>query len=221
MASGGPATLSPRDVAQRLLAMAAALRSYQLVNKFTNSDVCARGGFEVNTLAIHWRPLAMRFNGLVLAAAFAAMSGCGGGDRASSDTGAAAQPAPGTTTGSVATTGTAAAPATGTVHEVRMVGDERGYRYEPTNITVKAGDAIKWVMVSGAPHNVAFQNVPADARAQLSANMPNQISDLSSPMFLNPNETYQVSFAGVKPGRYEYICTPHIANNMRGTVTVQ
>ena len=165
----------------------------------------------------------MRFNGLVLVAAVGAVLGaCGGGDRASSDTGAAAQPAPGATTGGGAATATGTpAPATGTVHEVRMVGDERGYRYEPTNITIKTGDAIKWVMVSGAPHNVAFQNVPADVKTQLSANMPNQISDLSSPMMLNPNEFYQVSFAGIKAGKYDYICTPHIANNMRGSVTVQ
>jgi plastocyanin len=163
----------------------------------------------------------MRFNGFVLVAAMAAVSACsGGGDSAATDTSTAATPGTGATTG--AATGTATpAPATGKVHEVRMVGDERGYRYEPADITVKAGDAIKWVTISGPPHNVAFQNVPADAKAQLSANMPNQLSDLSSPMMINAGESYQMSFAGVKPGKYEYICTPHIAMNMRGSVTVQ
>lgn len=162
----------------------------------------------------------MRFNGMVLMAAFAALSACGGGDRAGTDTSAVG--ATGAAATGAGTGGTAApAPATGTVHEIRMLGDERGYRYDPVDITIKRGDAIKWVMISGAPHNVAFQNVPPDARAQLSANMPNQLSDLSSPMLLNPNETYQMSFANVKPGKYNYICTPHIANNMRGSVTVQ
>ena len=66
-----------------------------------------------------------------------------------------------------------------------------------------------------------FQNVAADAKSQLSANMPNQLTDLSSPLLLNANEKYEMSFAGVKPGKYEYICTPHLANNMRGSVTVQ
>lgn len=161
----------------------------------------------------------MRFNGVVLVAAVAALGACGGGDKAGSDTSA--------TTGQTTTaapaggaTGTAA-PVTGKVHEVRMVGDEKGYRYEPADITIKAGDGIKWTMVSGGPHNVAFQNVAADARGQLSANMPNQLSDLSSPMLINPNETYEMSFANVKPGKYEYVCTPHLANNMRATVTVQ
>ena len=73
----------------------------------------------------------------------------------------------------------------------------------------------------GGPHNVAFQNVAAAARSQLSANMPNQISDLSSPMMLNPNEKYEVSFANVPAGKYDYICTPHIATGMKGSVTVQ
>jgi plastocyanin len=166
----------------------------------------------------------MRFNGLVLVATVAFVGACGGGEK-KADTGMAAAPATGATTaaapGAPAATGAAAAPVTGTVHEVKMVGDEKGYRYEPADITIKAGDAIKWTMVSGGPHNVTFQNVPADARGQLSANMPNQISDLSSPMLLNANETYQVSFAGVKPGKYEYVCTPHLAAGMKGSVTVQ
>lgn len=163
----------------------------------------------------------MRFNGAVLVAAVVFVGACGGGDNKAADTSTAAAPATGATTGATAAPVGAAAPATGTVHEVKMVGDERGYRYEPANITIKAGDAIKWTMVSGGPHNVTFQNVAADARSQLSANMPNQISDLSSPMLLNPNETYQVSFAGVKPGKYDYVCTPHLAAGMTGSVTVQ
>lgn len=161
----------------------------------------------------------MRFNGMVLVAAVAALSACGGGEKVDADTNAITGDT--TATAAPATGAGAAAPITGTIHEVKMLGDEKGYRFEPADITVKAGDGIKWTMVSGGPHNVAFENVPADAKAQLSANMPNQLSDLSSPMMINPNESYTVSFAQVKPGKYEYVCTPHLANNMRGTVTVQ
>ena len=162
----------------------------------------------------------MRFNGMMLGTAFVVLAACGGGgDNAGTDTGAAAGTAGGTTAAAT-TTGTPA-PVTGTVHTVQMLGDEKGYRYEPTDLTLKVGDGVKWVMVSGAPHNVQFENVPADAKAQLSANMPNQLTDLSSPLLLNANEEYQMSFAGVKPGKYNYICTPHLANNMRGSITVQ
>jgi plastocyanin len=40
-------------------------------------------------------------------------------------------------------------------------------------------------------------------------------------MLMNPNEAYAVSFGGVKPGKYTFHCTPHLAMNMKGTVTVQ
>jgi len=116
------------------------------------------------------------------------------------------------------------APITGTTHEVKMVGDAQGYRFEPANITVKQGDGIKWIMVSGGPHNVAFDaaTIPADVKPQLDANMgTDKMGELSSNMKMNPNETITVSFANIKPGKYPYHCVPHIAMNMKGVVTVQ
>ena len=159
----------------------------------------------------------MRFTGLALAAAAIAMSACGGGDKAADTSAAAAPAATGGAPAGVAT----AAPVTGTWHEVRMLGDEKGYKYEPTDLTIKAGDGVRWTMVSGPPHNVVFQNVAADAKGQLAANMPNQLTELGGPMMLNANEKYEVSFANVKAGKYDYICQPHLANNMRGSITVQ
>jgi plastocyanin len=104
-----------------------------------------------------------------------------------------------------------------------MLGDEKGYRFEPANITVKQGDAIKFTMVSGGPHNVAFDPaaIPAGGKDQLNANIPNQASELSSQMLMNANENVTISFAGVAPGAYNYHCTPHLAMNMKGVITVQ
>jgi plastocyanin len=165
-------------------------------------------------------------NGLTLLASAAILGACArGGDTPADTAGATAgavatPPAPGQPP---AAGGTGAQPATGQTHTVRMVGDATGYRFEPANITIKRGDAVKWVMVSGAPHNVQFDpnGIPSGAQAQLSANMPNQATALGSPMMMNPNEEYTVSFAGVPAGAYNYTCTPHLAMNMRGTVTVQ
>ena len=88
---------------------------------------------------------------------------------------------------------------------------------------MKAGDGIRWIMVSGAPHNVAFDpaSVPEAAKSQLLANMPNQMSEFSSPMLINANETYTISFANIPAGTYNYFCTPHLAMNMRGVITVE
>ena len=167
----------------------------------------------------------MRFYGLALFASAAVLGACGGGENKGTTTDSAAQA---TSTAPAATTpapggAAAAAPITGTTHEVKMVGDDKGYRFEPANITVKTGDGIKFVMVSGGPHNVAFDpaTVPAAAKTQLTANMPQQISELSSPMMMNPNESYTISFAGVPAGQYPYHCTPHLAMNMKGVITVQ
>ena len=182
----------------------------------------------------------MRFNGIALLASAAILGACGGEKQPAADTsaaGAAATSAATTTptTDSAAATGAAttpaagaagaaaAAPATGTTHEVKMTGDATGYKFEPANITVKQGDAVKFVMVSGGPHNVAFQNVAdAAAKAQLDANMPGQkLGELNGPMIMQPNETYVISFAKVPAGKYDYVCTPHLAMNMKGVVTVQ
>ena len=170
----------------------------------------------------------MRFYGLALLAGAAALGACGGGEKnATTDTAAtAAAPAPtGATTAAApsAAAGTAA-PITGKTVEVKMLQDAQGnYRYDPANFTIKSGDGVKFVMVSGGPHNVTFDpaTVPAAGKAQLTANMPQQVSELSSPMMMNPNESYTISFGNVAPGKYDYHCTPHLAMGMKGTITVQ
>ena len=165
----------------------------------------------------------MRFNGLALVASALVLTACGGGnENTTTDTAAAASAATPAASGTATTPGTAAQ-ITGTTHEVRMVGDEKGYRFEPAELTVKQGDGVKFIMVSGGPHNVAFDpaTVPADSKEQLKANMPNQMAELSSPMFMNPNESYTISFANIKAGQYPYVCTPHLAMGMKGTITVQ
>jgi plastocyanin len=115
------------------------------------------------------------------------------------------------------------APITGKTHEVKMIGDATGYKYVPATLTIKSGDGIKYVMVSGGPHNVNFINVtdPAVA-AQLDANMPGaKMGPLNGPMLMQPNEAYIVSFGKIPPGKYDFQCVPHAALGMKGSVTVQ
>ena len=112
---------------------------------------------------------------------------------------------------------------TPTVHQVRMVMEGNAARFEPANITIRAGDQIRFTTASGGPHNVAFDpaKVPDAAEARLSAGMPNQIAPLSGPFVINAGDSYTVSFAGVPAGRYEISCLPHQAMGMKGVVTVQ
>jgi plastocyanin len=180
----------------------------------------------------------MRFHGIALLTSAAMLGACGGEKQPAADTSAATTSAATATPAASADTSHAAAattpaagaagaataaPATGTTHEVKMIGDATGYKFDPANTTVKQGDAVKFIMVSGGPHNVTFQNVTdAAAKAQLDANMPGQkMGELASPMVMQPNEAYVVSFAKVPAGKYDFICTPHAAMNMKGSITVQ
>lgn len=184
----------------------------------------------------------MRFYGLALVASAFALGACAGGEKkeaadttgamgaapattpAATDTGAAAAPAAG-----APAAGGAAQAATGTTHKVNMVLEGTAYKYVPADITVKPGDAIEFVNVSGGPHNVCFkpEDVPDDVENQLDANMPAtagsmpKMGKLCGPLLSQPNETYTVSFAGIKAGKYPFHCTPHEALGMKGSVTVQ
>jgi plastocyanin len=168
----------------------------------------------------------MRFYGIALAASAVVLGACAGGDKTAGDTtavgvdtSAAAAPAPAAPTPAA---GTMAA-ITGTTHEVKMIGDAQGYRFEPANITVKAGDGIKFTTVNGGPHNVAFDpaTVPTDVQSQLDANISEKMGQLSSALKTNPGESITVSFANIKAGKYPYHCTPHLALGMKGEITVQ
>jgi plastocyanin len=186
----------------------------------------------------------MRFNGVALVASAAMLAACGGGDKSASNSGAADSSTTATTTTSTTTTPAAGAaatgatgatstatplPITGKTYEVKMIGDAKGYRFEPASLTIKVGDGLKFVNVTGGPHNVAFNSEPPESKAQLDANMPAQtgsgpgqkLGELSGPLLVQPNDTYTVSFAGVKPGAYGFNCTPHLALGMKGQVTVQ
>lgn len=174
----------------------------------------------------------MRFYGFAVVVGVISLGACAGGEKKPADTthvaidttaaSTATTTTPGTTTtpsGAVAT-----APITGKTIEVKMVGDATGYRFEPANFTVKQGDGVKFVVVSGPPHNVAFDpaTIPPDVRTQLDANMgTDKMGELSSSLKMNPGESVTVSFGNVKPGQYPYHCTPHLALNMKGVITVQ
>lgn len=169
----------------------------------------------------------MQFKNIALLAGAFALAACGGGENKAADTAAApAAAAPATDSAATAAApaaGGAAAAITGTTHEVQMIGDEKGYRYEPAEITVKAGDGIKFINTKGGPHNIAFDEAtfPAAAKGQMSANMPESGGTLSGKMLVTDGESYTVSFGNIPAGTYEGVCTPHSAMNMKIKITVQ
>lgn len=115
-----------------------------------------------------------------------------------------------------------AAPITGTIVEVKLIGDSKGYRFEPQHLVAKVGDGVKFVVMSGGPHEIAFDldQVPAETKLQLLANMPNG-SNGRSPLLSVPRETWTLSLGALKPGRYPYVSTPRLPQGMKGEIEVQ
>jgi plastocyanin len=204
----------------------------ELVNKFTISE----GKKTTLASALLYgsgRPQKMRFYGLAVAVGVITLGACAGGEKKPADTTHVAVDTNSTTTtttgSSSATTGAtggavAMAPITGTTKTVNMVGDAKGFRFEPANFTIKQGNGVKFVVVSGGPHNVAFDpaTIPPDVKGQLDANMgTDKMGELSSNLKMNAGESVTVSFGNIKPGQYPYHCVPHLALNMKGVITVQ
>jgi len=117
----------------------------------------------------------------------------------------------------------AGGPPAGASHQVKMVQEGKTYRFEPAELTINAGDTVTFTVVTGGPHNVAFEaeQIPADAKEQLAANMPGQISPLAGPLLPKPGNSYTITFANMKPGTYSFFCMPHLALGMKGTITVK
>ena len=77
-----------------------------------------------------------------------------------------------------------AAGTTGTTHDVNMVLEGTSYKYSPAELTIKAGDVVRFHNISGGPHNVDFwaDSIPAGAAAVLNAAMPDRMGELSGPL---------------------------------------
>lgn len=165
----------------------------------------------------------MQFKGVALIASVLVLGACGGGDKKAETQAAAPATTPAAAPAAAATG--SAMPITGKTIEVKMIADAKGYRFEPATITAKVGDGIKFVVDGGiGPHNVAFDStkIPAGAKAQLDANFgTDRMAEMSSGLKTNPGESFLLSLGGLPPGKYEFNCTPHLAMNMKGTLTIE
>jgi len=121
----------------------------------------------------------------------------------------------------------AAAPAAeaagGANHDVTMTLEGSTYKFDPAELSIKAGDVVTFHNKSGGPHNVSFwaDSIPAGAADKLKASMPDQMAPLEGPLLTEQDGTYKVSFAGAPTGEYKFYCLPHLALGMKGKISVQ
>jgi plastocyanin len=140
--------------------------------------------------------------------------------------------------------------AAGRVHTVRMGGAGGRNAFDPMELTVARGDTVRFVLVGGGPHNVAFSEeapwalrgpfrvdsgsavgrlfrgwvgagIPPGSAERLAASIAPAAAPLASQMLLDPGDTVRVAFAGLPAGRYAYACTPHMAMGMYGVIVVR
>lgn len=105
----------------------------------------------------------------------------------------------------------AAAPApTGKVIEVKAISEGARNYFEPSAIEAKQGDVIKLVLVSGV-HNMAW---PV-AKNPAGVTLPD-----TTDMLQLPGQTVEIPIT-MPPGDYNFVCVPHEAIGMVGTLEVE
>jgi plastocyanin len=158
----------------------------------------------------------MRVTSMVAGLAFV-LAACGGEKKAENQTT--------TTTPEQPAAAPAAEPAAGggATHDVSMELQGSTYKFDPSDLTIKAGDVVKFHNKTGGPHNVSFwsDSIPSGAADVLKKNMPDQMAPLEGPLLTEPEAVYSVSFAGAPTGDYKFYCLPHLALGMHGKITVQ
>ncbi|MBK6487567.1 MAG: hypothetical protein IPF98_11965 [Gemmatimonadetes bacterium] len=171
---------------------------------------------------------------LYTAAALFLLAGCGSGETPAVDSASAsatpsssqqspvAAPIADAPSAQVGAIPGAAAPITGAIIEVKLIGDAKGYRFEPQHIAAKAGDGVKFVVVSGGPHEIAFDlaAIPAESRNQLQMNMPNSANG-RSPLLAGVQETWTLSLGALTPGTYPFVSTPRLPQGMTGEIEIR
>jgi plastocyanin len=105
----------------------------------------------------------------------------------------------------------------GQVHLVRLVQRGNRYAFEPAEISIPAGDVVRFVMVGGQPESVAFDTAQASPEAAqfIRANQLHR-----GVLMTDTGQAYDVPFPDAPPGIYPFVSLPHGSQGMKGTVTV-
>ena len=113
------------------------------------------------------------------------------------------EPAPAEAT-EVAVAPEPAAEAAEGIYTIKMGTDNGQLKFEPSVVTIKQGETVKWVMNKIGPHNVIVDGYP----------------DLShNNMLMAAGSSYTSTFD--EPGTYSYYCAPHRGAGMGGTIIVE
>ena len=88
--------------------------------------------------------------------------------------------------------------------EVKLGTDAGMLAFEPSTVTIKAGDTVKFVNNKLAPHNAVFEGHDEYSHSDLA---------------FNPGESWEETFSDA--GTYDFYCEPHRGAGMVGQVVVE
>lgn len=105
------------------------------------------------------------------------------------------------------------------------------FAFEPSEVTVRPGDVVRFVQASSSPHNVEFTETPAGAELGDEYVVPvDEIGTRAAtfppprmgPYLTAEGETYEfVVTDAFAAGEYRYLCTPHEPMGMKGRLIVE
>ena len=110
------------------------------------------------------------------------------------------------------------------VVDVRMTGSGRVAAFEPAALTIAPGTTVRFINVSGGPHNVVFwkDSIPAGSAEVLNGAIVGRQGDLASPYVVQPNAALEITFPATLPlGVYKGFCAPHLMMGMKLAITIQ
>lgn len=117
----------------------------------------------------------------------------------------------------VASFALSASPAAAETYTVKMGTDKGLLQFEPSSVTIKPGDTVKWVMNKVPPHNAVFDDakVPGGNKA-----VAKKLSH--EKLTFSPGESFEATFpADIAEGEYPFYCQPHRGAGMAGKVIVK
>ncbi len=110
-----------------------------------------------------------------------------------------------------------ASPAAAETYIVKMGTDNGLLQFQPSSVTIKPGDTVKWVMNKVPPHNAVFDNAKFPGADKAVAKKMSH-----EKLMFSPGENYETTFPeDATPGTYPYYCQPHRGAGMAGKIVVE
>jgi len=97
-----------------------------------------------------------------------------------------------------------------------MVHMTAGNKFVPEKVTIKAGEAVRWINDGGGPSHTVTTD-PSMVQNEDHVEIPDGAQSFSSGV-IGPGKVFQHTFE--VPGTYRYACAPHEGSKMFGEVVV-